>query len=156
LIARTEREGRKALKRIEDLYETEEPSRLFPRAPAVARQGDWLQLYRSGSARRYYKWAYQLLEQMEDSEQYIARAFGEPRVLLAMASAQAVKRAVSPADPLRPEGEIIELEFDVLASGQPHDIRDRRFRLTLQKKPDDCGAKSRLGASARACQTASQ
>ena len=131
LIARMERDGRRALKRIEALYETDAPARLFPRALAVARQGDWLQLYRSGSAHRYYKRAYRMLAEMEDSEKYIARVFGKPRLLPAMTSAQEVERAASPPDRLKQEGEIIELEFDVRASGQPHEIRDRQVPADL-------------------------
>ena len=131
LISRTERDGRQALKRIEELYETQAPSRLFPRALAIAHQGDWRQLYRSGSADKYYKRAYRLLEEMEGSEQQIARVFGEPRLLPAAAPVQYAEQAETAPEPLSPEGEILELAFDVPASGRPRHIRDRQVPAHL-------------------------
>ena len=131
LIARTERDGREALKRIEELYETHAPSSLFPRALAVVRQGDWRQLYRSGPAHKYYKRAYQLLEEMEGSEQQIARVFGKPRLLPARVPVQDAERAETAPDPLSPEGEILEFAFDVSAAGQPRNIRERQVPAHL-------------------------
>lgn len=120
LVARTQRNGSNVLERIEKLYENHAASRLFPRALAVAHQGDWQQLYHRGSGRRYYTRAYQLLKGLEDGQQHIDRLFGKPRLLPAMESKQDDDLPDSTAP--NPDGFIVELALDVSVSGHPRNI----------------------------------
>jgi len=125
VIAGTERDGRSALKRIEKLFEENAPSRLLPRARAIAQQGDWQQLYHNGSGRRHYKRAYDLLEQTNEGQKHIARIFGEPRLLPAMDSRQTAKDAGEMPEPRDAKGSILELAFDVADAGPPQNIEIR-------------------------------
>jgi len=125
MIAETERDGRSALKRIEELFEENAPSRLLPRARVIARQGDWQQLYQNGSGRRQYKRAYNLLEQSDEGQKYIARLFGKPLLLPAMDSRRAAEDAGKMPEMQDAEGNILELAFDVAASGTPQNTEIR-------------------------------
>jgi len=139
VLSRTERDGRSALQRIEELFEERAPSRLLPRALAIARQGDWQQLYRNGSGRRHYKRAYALLEELEGGENHIARIFGEPRLLPAMDPWRQGGRADNVPEwnaSWNAEDRLVELTFDVAASGTPQNIRTRSAPEHLKEEAE--------------------
>jgi len=137
LIQRTERDGRSALHRIEELYEDRAPSKTLQRALVLVRQGDWRQLYGNGSGRRDYREAYELLVQLEDGEKHITRIFGEPHLLPAMdAWDKDEQTEETPATPSEAQGDVVELAFDVRATGEAHNVDARSVPEGLKEEAE--------------------
>jgi len=123
LIDETVRRGGDALDRIEDLYEErydkDPKSAAYALALARLHKGDWELLYGSGTGRREYAEAYELLLESEEGEAAAERLLGTPQLLPAPVDfpgqeATEDETDLPPEDPAR----IIELSMDVAFTGR--------------------------------------
>lgn len=127
LIDETVRRGGDALDRIEDLfeeqYEQDPKASAYPLALARLHKGDWELLYGSGTGRREYGEAYELLLASEEGRAAADRILGKPQLLPAPTDfpGQEVleeEDEIPPEDPSR----IVELSMEIAFTGRVREI----------------------------------